>query len=74
MNEKKAKVIRHTLRREGTPPAGVAYASDLPYLSSPVVWSERLRVFIKGETLKPLRLHPSCGRFKYKFVKKHLVR
>lgn len=59
MNLKKAKIIRKTLRREGTPPNGVAYTPELPYHT----W--------KG--CKPLRLHPACGRFKYKFVKKGLA-
>ncbi len=72
MNLKKAKIIRRTLRKENTPPAGVAYASDLPYISAPVVWSERLKCFVKGTTLKPLRLHPACGRFKYQYVKRYI--
>lgn len=69
MNEKKAKMLRKAMRHEGVPPRETAYNAELPYFSAPLAWNEHLKQVVRAPTLKPLRLNPGCGRFKYKVVK-----
>ena len=69
MNEKKAKMLRRAIKGEGIHPRETGYNQELPYMSSPVIWNEALKVFVKGRSPGPLRLLPECGRFKYKLVK-----